>query len=833
MHFIRFMKNNQYMRFLYYKSTISKSFIFILCAILSVTSLNANVLQGSIKDAQGKEVPFASILIKKTKIGTTANIKGVYSLNIAPGDYVIVCQSISYKTIEKKVKIKEEQTTLDFVLNEQQYELTEVVVSNKAEDPAYEIIRNTIKLREDHLKEFNNFKCQVYLKGLIQLNDYPKKFMGDTVDFRDGDTNKAKILFLSETFADYSVSDKQKKVEVKSTKVSGRSDGFGLGSPNIISFYENNISIGEALNPRGYVSPISDNALFFYKYKYMGSFYENGLEVTRIKVTPRRKQEPLFSGYINIIEGEWRLYSTQLNITKDQQLQLIDSISYEQIYMPIGTQWVIKQQVNYLSGSFFKFKFNGSIVQVFNEYELEKKFDKKYFTNIVIKYLDSSNKKSLEYWDSARPLPLLEKEAIDFVKKDSLEKVRSSPAYLDSVDQKRNKINFNNLFLRGYNYSKQSRKLRINVDPLLYTFPINFNPAEGRVMNFKATWNKQLEQKNNISFTPSFRYGLDKKKLYTSFSGSYGFPTKARSVLSASFGRTVFQFNNNNPITEWQNTASSNNWGRNYMKTYEAGFFKLNYARNFGQGVNMNLDMQFQDRVPMDNLVNELKDHVFTPNFPTNLMTKNILPHQSFITSLSVTWRPSTKYLELPNRLINLRSKYPSFNFTYTQGVNGILGSDVDFAKWKFTVSHNMNLQLLGKLNARFIVGGFSNDKKLFAPDYQHYLGNQITINQHYMTGFQMLPYYEFSNHSSLYTESHVEYHLNGFLSNKIPLFNKLNWFFVVGANTLNVKDKPHYYETFFSIENIFKIARIDFVNSIREDQPNAKGLKFSVVFLR
>jgi len=797
--------------------------------MLPIASLYANILQGSIKDAQGKEIPFASILIKKTKQGTTANSKGIYSMNVAPGEYVIVCQSISFKTIEKKVKIKDEITTLDFIMAEQQYDLTEVVVSNKAEDPAYEIIRNAIKKREDHLKEYNNFKCQVYLKGLIQLNDYPKKFLGDTVDFQDGDTNKAKILFLSETFADYSVRDKQKKVEVKSTKVSGRSDGFGLGNPNIISFYENSINIGEALNPRGYVSPIADNALFFYKYKYLGSFYENGLEVTRIRVTPRRKQEPLFAGFINIIEGQWRLYSTQLQITKDQQLQLIDTISYDQIYMPIGSQWVIKQQVSNLSGKFFSFKFNGSIVQVYNEYELDKKFDKKYFTNIVIKYLDSSNKKSIQYWDSARPLPLLEKEAIDFVKKDSLEKVRSSPAYLDSIDKKRNKVNFSNLFLRGYNYSKQSQKTRVNVDPLLYTFPINFNPAEGRVMNFKATWNKQLVQKNNISFSPSFRYGLDKKKLYTSFSGSYGFPTKARSVINASFGRTVFQFNNNNPISELQNSAYSFNAGNNYMKTYEAGFFKLNYARNFGQGVNMNFDIQYQDRAPLENMVNELRGHVFTPNFPTDIMTKNIDPHQSLITSLSFTWRPGTKYLELPNRLIGLRSKYPTLNLMYTQGVDGVLGSDVDFAKWKFTVSHNMNLQLLGKLNARFIIGGFLNEKKLAVPDFQHYLGNQITISQNYMTGFLMLPYYQFSNHASLYTESHVEYHLNGFISNKIPLFNKLNWFFVVGANTLNIKGKSNYYESFFSIENIFKIARIDFVNSYLQNSPQSSGIKFSL----
>lgn len=817
------------MRILIYIATLSKSYVFILCAILSFASVNASVLQGTVKDAQGKGIPFASILIKKTKQGTTANSKGVYSLNVSPGEYVIVCQSISFKTIEKKVKIKQEITTLDFEMTEQQYDLTEVVVSNKAEDPAYEIIRNTIKKREDHLKEYNNFKCQVYLKGLIQLNDYPKKFLGNKVDFQDGDTNKAKILFLSETFADYSVRDNQTKVEVKSTKVSGRSNGFGLGNPNIISFYENSISIGEALNPRGYVSPIADNAMSFYKYKYMGSFYENGLEVTRIRVTPRRKQEPLFAGFINIIEGQWRLYSTQLQITKDQQLQIIDSISYEQIYMPIGSQWVIKQQVSNLSGKFFSFKFEGSIVQVYNEYELDKKFDKKYFTNVVIKFLDSSNKKSLQYWDSARPLPLLEKEAIDFVKKDSLEKLRNTPAYLDSIDKIRNKINFPDLFFRGYNYSKQTQKIRVNLTPLIFTAPINFNPAEGYVMNFKATWNKQLAQKNNIIFSPSFRYGLEKEKLYTSFSGAYGFPTKARSVISASLGSNVFQFNNNNPISEIDNTAYSLSDGNNFMKTYEAEFFKLNYARNFGQGVNINFDVQYQDRAPLENLVNELNGHVFKPNFPTALMTRNIDPHQSFITSLSVTWRPGTKYLELPNRLIGLRSKYPTLNLMYTQGMDGVLGSDVDFAKWKFTVSHNINLQLLGKLNARFIVGGFLNDKKLFSPDFQHYLGNQIVLSQSYMTGFQMLPYYEFSNHASLYTESHVEYHLNGFISNKIPLFNKWNWFFVVGANTLNIQGKPNYYETLFAIENIFKIARIDFINSYLQNSPNASGVKFSI----
>ena len=101
------------------------------------------------------------------------------------------------------------------------------------------------------------------------------------------------------------------------------------------------------------------------------------------------------------------------------------------------------------------------------------------------------------------------------------------------------------------------------------------------------------------------------------------------------------------------------------------------------------------------------------------------------------------------------------------------------------------------------------------------------------MNAFQLLPYYKYSNTANFYTESHFEYHLNGFLSNKIPVFKKLNWFFVLGANTLNVNSQVNYYETFFSIENIFKLGRIDFVNGYLHNGPNSNGIKFTLKLFR
>ena len=341
----------------------------VITLILSsfINFVFATNISGVVSETNNQPLPFSSILIKGSSIGTTANVKGFFILQLKPGVYTLVCQHIGYKTIEKKVVVGVEDVQVNFILEVQRYNNAEVIVKANREDPAYEIIRKAIKKRPEYLNEIKKFQCDVYLKGQLQLRNYPKKFMGEKVDFEDGDTSKRKMLFLSETVARYSYElPNAAKVEVVSTKVSGNSNAFGFSNPQIISFYENNINVGSGLNPRGYISPISNNALNYYNFKFEGSFYENGKEISRIKVTPKRKYEPLFSGYMSIIENEWRLQSIQLKIVKDQQLQLLDTLNIEQLYVPIKNTWVVKQQVIYPAGKFLGFDFFGNFVQVYD-----------------------------------------------------------------------------------------------------------------------------------------------------------------------------------------------------------------------------------------------------------------------------------------------------------------------------------------------------------------------------------------------------------------------------------------------------------------------------------
>ena len=817
-----------------------KLFICIL-PLLSCIIADAATVTGTIKEKNGSTLAFSSILVKGSTLGVSANSKGVFAIVLEPGEYTLVCQYIGHKTIEKKIKVGKADVQVDFELEEQQYSLKDVVVQSGGEDPAYAIIRKAIEKREEHLKEIKAFQCEVYIKGQIQLRNFPNTFFGRKVDFEDGDTSKKKMIFLSETIARYSVEEPRKqKIEVISTKVSGRSNSFGLSDPQIVSFYENNISVGENLNPRGYVSPIAAGALNFYKYKFEGTFYENGKEINRIKVIPRRKYEPVFSGYINIIENEWRIQSVDLVLYKEQQMQLLDTLKIQQLYVPSGNVWVIKNQVIYPSGNFLGFNFFGSFVQVYDKFDMDPKFKPKFFDHTLLKFFDSSNKKPMAYWDSIRPLPLLTEEVRDYKKKDSLEQARKDPRYLDSLDRKRNKFRLRGLLFTGQTFSKRSKRENISIVPLLST--LNYNTVEGGVVNFTANYRKRFdsgqEGRKSFSVSPDIRYGFANKHLNPSVTVGYNFGKKYVHSLNFSGGRKVYQFNNAGSISERINSLSTLDYTSNYMKIYEADYFRVGYGTGLGNGFTFNASFQFQNRTPLDNLADPVswknpKNREFTPNYPVELTKSQMVPNKASTFSVSMVWFPGADYIEYPDRKVNIGSDYPTITATITKGVHGLLGSDVDYTKWRITVNDDLDLKLAGQLKYRFTFGGFFDAQKVFIPDYQHYLGNQTIFALQELNSFQLAPYYKYSNTSNFQGTAHVEYHLNGLLSNKIPGFKKLNWFFVGGANALHIGKGANYYEFFGGIENILKIIRVDFVQGFEEGGGRPSGFRLTIPIFR
>ncbi|HTN05153.1 DUF5686 and carboxypeptidase regulatory-like domain-containing protein [Agriterribacter sp.] len=788
-------------------------------------------VMGIVKDNNGNLLPFASVIVKGGILGTTANNEGKYILNLPAGSYVLQCMHVGYKMAEKEVTVAQQSLQIDFTLLLQELTLKEIVIGDGAEDPAYEIIRQAIKKRSFYKNQVNAFQCQVYIKGQLRLQDYPATIFGQKVDFADGDTGKNKMIYLSETIATYSFQKPEKeKVEVTSTRVSGQTEGFGFGSPRYVTFYDNNIQISNALNPRGFISPIAENALNFYHYKFMGSFTENGRLINHIKVTPKRTYEPLFSGYINIVEDEWRIHSVNLLLTKKSQMELADTLRIEHLYVPVTKEvWMIHSQVVYPAVKMFGFDAKGSFITVYSDYTLDPKFEKNFFSNIILAYDTASNKKPRTYWDTVRPVPLLDDEIMDYLKKDSLEIVRRDPRYLDSVDRRKNRFTPAGILLFGQTFNRQSKKSSFSYPPLIEI--TNFNTVEGFNINLGPTYSRNFTANRSVSITPTVRYGFTNRHLNADVATRYTFGKGRINSIALAGGKKIFQINNDNPVKPIVNSYNTLLFGSNYLKIYEAGFAEIVYTRGVGEGTTIKANIGYQDRIPLANTDDTYWGKAKnidrrTPNYPVELVSGNFQPHQALFAAFTVSYRPGTKYIQLPERKINLGSKYPMFTVSYAKGISGVLGSDVDYDRWKFSVKDDINVKLAGMFDYNISVGGFFNTRRLEIPDYQHFNGNQMLVATEYLNSFQLAPYYARSTTESLYATLNVEHHFNGFLTNKIPFIKTLNLHLIGGANAFVVNKNNYYYEAFGGIENILKIIRIDYIWGLGNQGFQSSGLR-------
>jgi hypothetical protein len=836
------------------RTAMNKTLLYLTTLLLSSICAQAGRVTGNVKNQQGDILPYASILVKGTTLGTTTNSQGNYFLDLGPGTYTITCQYVGYSRVEKTVTVTSSPLTLNFELSVQQTTMKEVVVRANAEDPAYEIIRQAIRAKKNYVAPLDSFTCEAYIKTLVKTRKLPKKMFGQKIEDEDRkemgvDSAGKGIIHLSESLTKIAFKKPNKiKLEVLSGRESG-SSGYGFNFPTFINFYNDNVNVFTAqLNPRGFISPIADGAMGFYAYKYLGSFWEDGKEINQIQVIARRNYEPLFNGTINITEGDWRIHSLELTLTKKSQLEILDTMRIKQIHVPVTKDvWQTKDQVVYFTFNIMGIDAVGNFLNVYNKYEVTPSFNKKYFNNVVIKYDTAVNKKSKAYWDSIRPVQLELEEVKDYKTKDSLMAYRRdsvwTKAYTDSMRKKQGKITVMKVLYSGfsrYNYNPKS-PVWFNWKPLLPQ--VQYNTVEGLVLNAEATIQRSFPKiKQQISLTPHVRYGFSNQHFNAwatlqwwkrAFTWDQDGGTTSRTVWTASGGKRVSQFNQENPISPLMNSLYTLFNRRNYMKIYENYFGRLAYTKTFDNDLRITADVLYEDRIPIDNTTDfsifKDRNKIFTPNYPFEKIPDQFMRHQAFIAGISLQFQPGQKYIQYPRSKMAIGSKYPTFAASYKKGLDKVLGSDVDFDKWSFSVWDNMNFKLRGLMKYRIDIGGFINNNKVPIQDYRHFNGNQLIFASRYLNSFQLAPYYRNSTTEAFYAVGHLEHHFNGFLTNKIPLFKRLNWHLVGGGNAFFVNKDNNYVEVFGGIENILKLFRVDVVASYLNGYKGQVGLRIGL----
>lgn len=811
-----------------------KHVLFFLLLALTLPA-GATTVRGTITDKKNDPLPFVNVYVQGTTRGTTSNVNGEYSIEVQQGIYCpLVFKMIGYKQEVIILETTDAEMTLNVSLSPEMITYAGVDIRADAEDPAYAVIRQAIKKRKFYLEQVEAYSCDVYIKGLQRMKKFPKKFMGEEVNDDGWIDTTSGIFYLSESVSKFNFKQKDKiHEEMISSKVSGdnRAFSYNQASEMLFNFYQNLMEV-QQLTDRGFVSPISANAFIYYRYKLLGTFYENGQMINKIQVIPKRKSDPVFRGEIYIAENTWRIHSLDLMLTKEAQIDFVDTLVIHQVHLPVDKDtWMPFSNKFTFKFSFLGFKGNGYFTGVHSNYLLDPDFPKGYFKGEEMKVLEDANKKDSVYWKETRPVPLTAEEIGDYRKKDSLERLRNSKPYLDSLDRKTNKFRFGNL-LTGYTYDKRFRKESYDFSSMLRN--VNFNTVQGLNCGMNVTYNKELEKKKRrLLVSTDVNYGFANEKLYSQMRVKYWYRPQRFEWGEINFGHETRQFNGKEPISEFLNTVYTLVQEQNFMKIYQRSFCGLTHNVELWNGVILNTNLEYSDRSPLVNnsdfkLVNIIGRR-YTSNDPLFAESElyHFKAHQALNLNVSLTLRYRQKYYTRPNEKFILGSKYPTLTLVYKRSIPGWLGSDMDYSIARATLSDRLNLKLLGKSSYSVSAGKFLHANKMGFMDFYHFMGNRTHFSLFSPDQFQLLDYYSHST-NDYFIQGYYEHNFAGFILNKLPLIRKLKLDEMAAVKFLMTENTDRYLELSIGLQRLF--VRADFVASLSENNAWKPGVRFGLL---
>lgn len=809
-----------------------RNLLLLLLLLLSVPSFAA-FLRGKLVDANGEPLPFASVYLRGTAIGTTTNMDGVYALALEPGEHEIVFQYVGYQSTRKTVQMGEEDQTLDVVLELVPTSIQEVVVT-AGEDPAYRIIRKAIRKRNYYKNQAPEFQCKSYMKGTQSVQNLPKKFMGISLEeLGEGlDSTGSGIVYLSESVSDIYYQKGEVKEVMSSSKVSGNDNGFSFNSGAVmlrLSFYENVMELAG----KPILSPIANSALGTYKYRLETSFYDDrGHLVYKIEVLPKNKLAGAVSGYIYIVDEEWAIHSTDLYTTGAAiNVSVLDTVVFKQTHLQLedGTWRLFSQDIDFKL-QIMAIQTKGNFVGVFSHYNLAPNFPRGFFDAEIFKVEEDANEKLASFWDSIRPVPLSVQESKEYDVKDSLQKIWKSRSYQDSMDRVANRPKIMDL-LGGYTFQNSYRGYQWTIKSPVST--LFFNTVQGQIIGIGAEFTKNANKKKRFwyKFGADGEYALADRQVRGTGFFQIRFNEINDAFLHVEGGRKARQFNRNNPITDLLNTYYSLLGKLNYMKLYDDVYGRLLYRQRLVNGLLLQASTRYGRRQA---LVNNTTAS-WIPNNPREYFSNHPLDrgqggfvgtageqpsfdtHLYWTAEVALRIRIGEKYITYPHQRFHTGSKFPDLWLRYRKGLD-LLGGQTDFDYLEASIEkRGLDVGQVGDLSFKLTGGWFVNSASMYFMDYHHFDGNQTFFakNGAYLSTFQLLPYYQYSTQDAFGVAA-LEHDFNGFLWNKIPGLKVLGFEFVAGYRALYLPNQELYQEFNIGLDRIgwkvFRFLRVDFV---------------------
>ncbi|MDQ3046640.1 MAG: DUF5686 and carboxypeptidase regulatory-like domain-containing protein [Bacteroidota bacterium] len=811
--------------------------VFILLLLL-VTGLTETIAQtkvsGKIVDAITREpLPFVNLLFQGTKDAATTDIDGKFIIITSEATDSLIISYIGYIKLTRFIKRGTAQE-MNIGLS-QGVELKEIEV-RPGENPAHRILRKIIANKDKNDREkLDAYEYEVYNKVEFDLNNIsedfknkkllkPFSFIFDNIDSTNAKEKPYLPVFMTESLSDffYRKSPRTRNEYIKASKVAGVENSsvsqFMGDMYQNVNVYENTIIVFG----KNFISPISDNALLFYKYYLVDSMVIDGHKCYQLLFKPKRKGELTFTGNLWAADTAFAIKQLEMSIAEDANINFINATNVVQKYKVVDSAWMMEKERLVIDFNPFPIdnkKKNimgvyGRKTASYSNFKINQPLpDKSYSLTDNLQVSETAFNKSEEFWETNRHDSLSKNEQQIYKMVDTLQSLPIYKSWIDVIT----------IFVTGY-------KVKGNFEYGPYYNMYSFNEIEGNRFRFGARTSNKFSKWYELSGYVA--YGTRDEKFKYSLGIRSFIDKKPRTMVG------MYYKNDNEILGQSQNGFTTDN--------ILASLFRITPLRNLTNvkqvnayverewfpGFNTRLSFVNREMRPLADFHYEFMKTSTETAFKESIKTSEI----RVLARLAY----NEKYVEGEFSRVSLGTHYPILQAQYTLGVKNIFQSDYNYHKLTVNVDDRIRINPIGYFDYILEYGKVWNP--LPYPLLAIHGGNETYIYDIY--AYNGMNYYEFV--SDEYASVTLAHHFDGFFFNKVPLFRKLKWREVVGGKVLvgrvndenrqlllfpenlNALNKGPYFEATAGIENIFKIFRIDAVWRLSYlDKP--KALPFSI----
>jgi len=658
---LRFFVSISFLFALTFFST-SLSFFCDSISLIAQPTEERFIIRGQVVDSDSKEpLPAAAVYLEGSFRGTVTNADGFFQLEVTSFPIVLKTQYMGYKSAQVELNEAPKKPLL-LKLVADSFELEEITITG--EDPAIRIMREVIKRKKVWQEGLKTYKAEGYNRSTL-ANDTSIALITETVTqlFWDKEKGPKEII---------------KSKRQTSNFMSSANMGGLRYLPN---FYDDILDVSEF----DLFTPTHPDALANYKFKLVEQSSLNGQLVYKIQVSPKKTLQPLFEGFIWVLDEEFAMIKVDLtpnDVVRFPMPVKEMTMTYQQQFSNFGSDyWLpldfrsegrLKIKMVGLEFPLFKFSQSARITAYEVNVALPDSLYGEKQRSVIIDSTTIAQPDSV-FFDKVDTIPLTESESVAYTQLDS------SKSISNAFQPKGFLARQFDIDVEVDGETATDSALAANQKPwkkFIQRFSPtgDFNRVDGFFVgsSFRVDPFKRLDMSLNGGY--SFALGE------TSFGGKVAYepiPKNTRFKLNGSFQRaTLTQYNNY--FTQRLFNASYMLLGaRDYNNWYRADVAKIGATYRTKKSGRFGVDFQVEDgRSAVINTEYDLLGSDISQPY-------NPAIFEGSIHSFKMNWA----YGEGPETMHVVPENGAKFNVEWS---NEALGSDYNFARFELQFNRSI-----------------------------------------------------------------------------------------------------------------------------------------------